>query len=75
MAQLLLGSDLDELREVVRRWLHEAPSAAVRKQYEVFGEKLIELKHAMAEQPVAPSREELETALTMMIQLANQQQR
>ena len=72
MAQLLLGSDLDELREIVRRWLHEAPTRTMRKHYEVFGAKLVELKEAMAEQPVAPSRDELETALTMMLKLANQ---
>lgn len=72
MAQLLLGSDLDELREIISRWLHEAPSANARKQYEVFGAKLIELKHALAEQPQQPSREELEVTLTMMLQLASQ---
>ena len=50
MAQLLTRSDLDELREVVARWLHEAPTERIRKQYEVFGNKLIELKQALAEQ-------------------------
>ncbi len=72
MAQLLLASDLDELREIIKRWLHEAPSATARRQYEVFGAKLVELKQALAEQPVQPSREELEVTLTMMLQLARQ---
>lgn len=72
MAQLILGSDLDELREVVKRWLTEAPTGNVRRQYETFGAKLIELKQALAEQPVQPTREELELALTMMLKLAAQ---
>jgi hypothetical protein len=75
MAQLILGSDLDELREVVKRWLVEAPTGGVRRQYEVFGAKLIELKQALAEQPVQPTREELELALTMMLKLAAQSDR
>ncbi len=72
LATLLTRSDLDELREVVRRWLAEAPSAQIRKQYEIFGAKLIELKHALAEQATAPTEQELELALTMMLQFAAQ---
>lgn len=72
MARLLARSDLDELREVVKRWLAEAPTDRLRKQYEVFGAKLIEMKHALSEQPVQPTQEELELALTMMMKLAAQ---
>jgi hypothetical protein len=72
MAQLLVNSDLDELREVVKRWLAEAPTERIRQQYDVFGHKLVEMKHALAEQPVQPTREELELALTMMLKLAAQ---
>lgn len=75
MAQLLCESDADELGEVVRRWIAEAPTAQLRRQYEVFGDKLIELKQALAEAPAQPSREELEFALTMMLRLAAQQDR
>jgi hypothetical protein len=70
MAQLLADSDLDELREIVRRWVAEAHTASMKKQYEVFGAKLVELKQALAEQPLQPTREELELALTMMLRLA-----
>ena len=56
MAQLLARSDLDELREVVARWLHEAPTERSRRQYEVFGAKLLELKQALAEQPSQPTQ-------------------
>jgi hypothetical protein len=72
MAKLLVRSDLDELREIVKRWLEEAPTQASRRTYERFGAKLIELKHALAEQPTQPTQEELELALTMMLRLAAQ---
>jgi hypothetical protein len=72
MAKLLVRSDLDELREIIKRWLEEAPTARTRRVYERFGAKLIELKHALAEQPAQPTQEELELALTMMLRLAAQ---
>jgi hypothetical protein len=70
MAQLIAGSDLDELREIVRRWIAEAPTEAVRQHYHEFGTRLIELKAALSEAPVQPTIAELEQALTMMLRLA-----
>jgi len=70
MAQLLAGSDLDELREIVKRWVAEAPTAGSRRQYQEFGARLVELKEALADAPVKPTIEELETALTLMLKLA-----
>jgi hypothetical protein len=72
MAKLLASSDLDELREVIARWLAEAPTDRVRQQYQRFGAKLLELKQALASAPQQPSEEELELALTMMLKLAAQ---
>jgi hypothetical protein len=72
MAKLLASSDLDELEEVVKRWLAEAPTDRLRRQYEQFGAKLLELKRALASAPQQPSEEELELALTMMLKLAAQ---
>jgi urease accessory protein UreF len=72
MAQLLAESDLDELREIVKRWTAEAPTQGQRRMYENFGARLVELKHMLAEAPVQPSREDLESALTMMLRLAAQ---
>jgi hypothetical protein len=72
MAKLLASSDLDELEEVVKRWLAEAPTDRVRRQYEQFGAKLLELKRALASAPQQPSEEELELALNMMLKLAAQ---
>jgi hypothetical protein len=70
MAQLIAGSDLDELREIIRRWVLEAPTEGVRQHYQEFGARLIELKAALAEAPVQPTIAELEQALTMMLRLA-----
>ncbi len=70
MAQLLVGSDEDELREIVRRWIAEAPAGGARRVYEELGSRLVEMKQALAQQPIQPTREELETALTMMLRLA-----
>jgi len=70
MTQLLLHSDVDELREIVARWTAEAPVGGARRVYEEFGSRLIEMKQALASQPVQPTVEELESALTMMLRLA-----
>ncbi|HLM74639.1 MAG TPA: hypothetical protein VK459_18155, partial [Polyangiaceae bacterium] len=72
MAQLLAESDLDELREIIKRWIAEAPTESSRKHYEEFGSRLIELKQALADAPIAPTREDLESALTVMLKLAAQ---
>jgi hypothetical protein len=72
MAKLLMGSDVDELREVIKRWIAESAGDRVRRQYEQFGAKLLELKQALAAAPEQPSEEELELALTMMLKLAAQ---
>ena len=70
MAKLLAGSELEELQEIVDRWLAEAPTERTRRQYAEFGAKLLELKRALASAPQQPSAEELELALTMMLKLA-----
>ena len=70
MAQLLAGSELDELREIIKRWVAEAPTEGTRRQYQEFGSRLVELKQALAEAPAVPTIEELETALTLMLKLA-----
>ena len=70
MTQLLLGSDLDELREIVKQWIAQAPTGSQRRRFEEFGARLIELKQALAEAPVQPTTDELEIALTMMLRMA-----
>ena len=71
LAQLLSTSDLDELREVVDRWIHTAVSERQRQQFQEMGARILELKAAFQEGGAQPSREELELAFTMMLALAN----
>ncbi|MCU0693868.1 MAG: hypothetical protein MUF54_20970 [Polyangiaceae bacterium] len=75
MAQLLVDSDLQELEEIVRRWIAEAPSDVSRHHYRQFGTKLLELKRKLAELPQPPTREDLEVAMSMMLKFAAQQGR
>jgi hypothetical protein len=70
LAALLCESDLDELREIVRRWVQSAPTQALRAQQQEMGERLIEIKLSLAELPRQPTRPELEIQLTLMLQLA-----
>ncbi len=70
MAQLLADSDLEELREIVARWTTDAPTECLLEHYRRFGAKLIELKSQLAQLPVQPSREDLESALDMMLKMA-----
>ncbi len=72
MAQLLSQSDEDELREVIKRWVETALTGAQRRIFQDFGARLLELKQELARSPVQPTREELETMLTMMLRLAAQ---
>lgn len=72
MAQLLAASELDELREIVDRWVKTAATGQQRRVFANFGARMIELKQELARAPVQPTREELEGALTMMLRLAAQ---
>jgi hypothetical protein len=72
LAQLLSGSDYEELVEVVRRWRETAPTEASRRHYDELGGRILELKKALSEGSVQPTFEELEVALTMMLKLAAQ---
>lgn len=72
MAQLLAASDIEELREVVERWIATAVTGQQKRVFQNFGARMIELKQELLRAPVQPTREELETALTMMLRLAAQ---
>jgi urease accessory protein UreF len=72
MAQLLADSDLEELEEIVARWLKDAPNDSQRHQYRKFGDSLLALKRELVSKNSTPSREDLEVALTMMMELAAQ---
>ncbi len=70
LAQLLAGSDLAELGEVIARWQASATSARERQGYAELGSRLLELKAELSRAPVPPTRDELEAALTLMLRLA-----
>lgn len=72
MAQLLVDSDLDELQEIVARWIQDAPSDSFRLRYQQFGTHLLQLKRQLMSLPEPPQREDLETALQMMLEFAAQ---
>ena len=72
MAQLLSASDIEELREVIDRWVKTAVTGQQRRVFQNFGARMVELKQELARAPVQPTREELEMALTMMLRLAAQ---
>jgi nitrate reductase assembly molybdenum cofactor insertion protein NarJ len=72
MAQLLSASDSEELREVIARWVATAVTQHQRRVFANFGARLIELKQELARAPLQPTREELETMLTLMLRLAAQ---
>lgn len=73
MAQLLADSDLEELQEIVARWVKDAATESERHHYRKFGEKLLALKRQLTTLPQQPSREDLEVALSMMLEFAAQQ--
>jgi len=52
LAQLLAGSDLHELQEIVPPMAGDGPSENTRKRYDALGGRLLELKAALAEAPV-----------------------
>lgn len=70
MAQLLADSDLDELQEIVERWVAEAPTENMRRVYANFGARMLELKQALSQDGTSPRREDLEVALSMMMKMA-----
>ena len=71
LAQLLSDSDLEELEEVVSRWLKDAPSEPVHHHYKILGERLLQLKRELSVLPQPPQREDLEIALSMMLNFAS----
>lgn len=71
LAQILSSSDLAELKEVIARWAATAHTERQRQQYLEMGSRILELKAALSEGSVQPTRDELELALTMMLALAN----
>lgn len=76
MAQLLTQSDLPELEQIVALWIKDAATSTERGICQRFGAQLLELKKQfIALGTSQPTTQELELALTMMLQLAAQKDR
>ena len=63
----LIDRDIDELREIVARWVLNESSEAERARYRRFGAELGALKARISAQKVAPSDEEVEMALSALL--------
>ena len=66
----LMDREVEELHEIVARWVIDAPSAAERARYRFFGSGLREFKSRVVARGTPPTREEVEIALTVLLLLA-----
>jgi alcohol dehydrogenase class IV len=71
LARLLATSDLEELVEAIARWKALAASDAERRTMDEMGDRLLDVKRALAGAPKQPSAEELEEMLRVMLLLAS----
>lgn len=68
----LMHKDVDELREIVARWVIEERSEAERARYRRFGAELRAVKLRMLARAEPPSEEELAIALTALLALSGE---
>jgi len=66
----IIDHDVEELREIVARWIVNEPSESERARYRRFGSELRALKLRILNRPCPPSEEEVEIALVAMLVLA-----
>lgn len=71
LAKLLATSDVEELAEVVARWKETAATDRDRLAMEEMGQRLLDVKRALATAPKQPTAEELEEMLRIMLLLAS----
>jgi hypothetical protein len=62
--------DVEELHQIVARWVVTAKSQQERAKYRVFGSGLRELQNRIAVRGTPPTQEEIEIALTVLLVLA-----
>src|SRR5690606_32646312 len=66
----LIDRDVEELRQIVARWIVNEPCETERARYRAFGVELRALKSRILRRPIPPSEEEIEIALTALLALA-----
>lgn len=71
LAKLLASSDVEELVEVVARWKETASTDLELRAMEEMGERLLDVKRALASAPKQPTAEDLEEMLRVMLLLAS----
>jgi hypothetical protein len=70
----MMNNDVEELRQVVARWVINESSEAERARLRMFGAELRAMKTRIQRRPTWPSEEELEIALTAMLAIAGRSQ-
>jgi hypothetical protein len=66
----IMDHDLNELREIVARWVVSESDELERNRYRRFGAELRALKSRIEAREVPPTEEEVEIALTALLALA-----
>ena len=66
----LIDRDVDELRQIVARWVVDEPSEQERARYRCFGAGLSRLKQRIEARTTPPTEEEIEIALTVLLVIA-----
>jgi hypothetical protein len=66
----LMDRQVEELHEIVARWILSADDGGERARYRAFGSELRAVKQRIAARPEPPTQEEVEIALTALLVLA-----
>jgi len=66
----IMDREVDELHQIVARWVVREEREPERNRYRLFGADLREVKRRIAARGVPPTSEEVEIALTALLVLA-----
>lgn len=69
-----MDHDVDELHQIVARWIVNEPSEVERARLRAFGAELRAMKVRIERRPTPPSEEEIEIALTAMLALVGRRE-
>lgn len=70
----LMDLNVEELHQIVARWIVNEPSELERARLRAFGSELRKMKARIERRPTPPSEEELEIALTALLALAGRKE-
>lgn len=69
-----MDHEVDELHQIVARWIVNEPSEVERARLRAFGAELRAMKVRIGRRPTPPSEEEIEIALTAMLALVGRRE-